>query len=86
MPHLGNQCDDDAVAVLATDLDQHDEARAAFDQSGDMAVSCTTQQITFPVARNGTILDLGRSVPDRYSIDDLLPRLARRCRGSAPVA
>jgi len=46
--HPGDQCADDAVAVLSADLDQHHEARAAFDERGDMAVFRTTQQIAFP--------------------------------------
>jgi hypothetical protein len=61
----------DAVAILSVHLDQHDKARAAFDQCGDVAVFGTALKIAFPVARDGTILDLGRSVPDRYGINDL---------------
>jgi hypothetical protein len=37
-----------------------------------------------PVAGNGTILDLGRPIPDRDGIDDLPARLACRRRSFAP--
>ena len=80
----GNQNADDAVAVLAANLEQHDKTLGAFDQRGDVAVSGTAQQIAFSVAGNGTILDLRRSVPDRHGIDDLPPRLPGCCRSSAP--
>ena len=85
MLHPGNQGADEAVAVLAGDLDQHHKARPAFDQRRDMAVSGTTQKVTLPVARNGAILDLCRAVTDRYGIDDLTPRLPRSRRGSPPA-
>ena len=83
--HPGNQGADNAVAVLATDLDQYDKPRAAFDQRGDMAVSGTTQQIAFPMAGNGAVLDLCRAVTNREGIYDLPPRLPRSCCRSAPA-
>ena len=65
--HPGDQGADNTVAVLAFDFDQHDKARAAFDQRGDMAVSGAAQQVAFPVAGNGAILDFCWSVPDRHA-------------------
>jgi hypothetical protein len=67
----GNQGADNAVAVLAANLDQHDIARAAFDECGHVAVSGATQQIAFPMAGADTILAVGGPVADRYGIDDL---------------
>jgi hypothetical protein len=83
--HPGNQGADDAVAVLAANVDQHHKARAKLHHRGNMAVSGTTQQVAFPMARDGAILNFCGSVADRYGIDDLPPRLPRRCRGSAPT-
>ena len=45
--HPGDQGADDAVAVLAANVDQHHKARAALHQRGNMAVSGTTQQVAF---------------------------------------
>ena len=77
MLHLGNQGAYDTVAILAADLDQHDKPRTAFDQRGDMAVSCTTQQVAFLSAGRRCLHR--RKASDRDQHD---PRAQRVCPGS----
>ncbi len=47
--NLSDQGTDNALAVLAADLDQHHEARGALYQRCDMAVFGTAQKVPFPL-------------------------------------
>jgi len=40
------------------------------DQGCDMAVFSPSEEIALPMPRNRAVLDLGRSLSDRYRIDD----------------
>ena len=71
-----DQCVDDGLRVLAWHLNQHHVTRVAFNQSGDLAVIATHDQITFPVARYRTILGFCRAFTDRYRVGDLAQPLA----------
>ncbi len=48
---------DDRPGVFAGDSDQHHVTRMAFNQGRDLAVIAADEQVTFPVARNRSILD-----------------------------
>ena len=67
------------LGVLALDPDQHHVARVAFHQGGDLAVVAAEQQVTFPVARHCTVLDLGGALTDRDGVGDpaVIARLLR---------
>ena len=51
-PGLFDQPRDNAFGVLIGDFNQHDVARLAFDQGGDVAVFGAADQITFPRSVN----------------------------------
>ena len=74
-----------AVAVLAFYFDQHDKTRSAFNQSGDVAVLGTAEQIALPVSRDRAIFNFRWSVPNRNRTDNLPPRLpCGRCSSAPP--
>ncbi len=62
---------DHSLSLAAGDFYQHQKARFAFDQSGNVRSARPHQQIAFPVAWNGTILRLSRALADRDGIADL---------------
>src|SRR5260370_12622291 len=69
-----------SFCFFARDLDQHGKARMTFDQSRDVAVLATAQQIAFPMTRNRSVFHFRRPFADRDGIDDLTPSLpADRC-------
>ena len=43
----------------------------AFDERSDVGVARTGEQIAFPMAWNGAIVGFGRTLADRYHVDDL---------------
>src|SRR4029077_21047468 len=45
------------------------KAAVAFDERHDVRVACSGKKISFPMARNGTILGLGGSLADRDHIE-----------------
>jgi len=66
-----DECVDHRLGVLARHSDQHHIARVALHQRRDLAIVATEQQVTFPVARYGSIRSLSRTLPDRYRVRDL---------------
>ena len=57
--------------IAAGDLDQHRKAGGSFDQRRDVGVVRAAEKVTFPMARHGAILGLGRPLADGDRIDDL---------------
>jgi hypothetical protein len=68
---------DYAGRILAIDLHEHGEARAAFNQSRDMSALRAGNQVTFPVAGNRTVFDFRWTFTDRDRVDDLTSCLTR---------
>ena len=57
--------------VLARDLEKHRKASMALDERHDVGVVRSGEEVSFPVAWHGAILDLGRPLADGDGIDDL---------------
>src|SRR3989440_10378788 len=55
--------------VLPWKLDEHRKAAVAFDERHHVRVACSGKKISFPMARNCTILGLGGSLADRDHIE-----------------
>ena len=66
----------DSLRFFAAHLGKHDIAGAPFDQRGDEAVLRARDEIAFPVAGDGAVLDGGRTFPDRDRILDLTKPVA----------
>ncbi len=60
----------DRGGVLAVDLNEHHVARMAFDQCGDLGTGAAHEQVAFPVAWHGAILDFGRTLVNRDALYD----------------
>ena len=65
MLNLCGQGRHDRLRFLAAHLGKHDIARAPFHQCRNEAVLRAGDQVTFPVAGNGTVFDAGRPLVDR---------------------
>ena len=70
-PNLFDQSLHHRRSALVRNLDQHHIARLTLDERGYMGVVEACDQIPLPMARNRTILDLGRALTDRDRIDNL---------------
>jgi hypothetical protein len=71
LPSLPTQSFDYPGRVFSFHLDQHREPGLALDQCGDVGVVDARDQVALPVARDRTVLDLGRALANRDGIDDL---------------
>ena len=67
---LLDECVDHCLGIFTRHPDQHDKPRVTLDQRRDLTVVTTTDKITFPVTGYGTILNLGRPLPDRDGVAD----------------
>ena len=61
---------DHRLGVFARHPDQHHVTRMTLNECCDLAVVAARYQVAFPVARNGTVLNLGRALPDRDGVAD----------------
>jgi hypothetical protein len=79
---------DDAVTVLAWQVDQHREPRGALDQRADRGALKIDDQITFPVPGNRSVLDLSgafaRCVDTRPVLVEALRGIRRRGLDRSP--
>jgi transposase len=85
MLHLPDEGAHNAVAIFALNMDEQYESGLALDQGGDMRILPAGEQITLPVSRYRAVLHFGRTLPYRYSVNDLptwLP-LRGRCFATA---
>jgi len=57
--------------IFAGHLDQHGKSRMTFYERCDVAVLGVTDEVTFPMAGDGAVLDLCGSFPNGNSVDDL---------------
>jgi len=67
---------DDAVAVLAWQVDQHREPSGALDQRPDRGTFQPDDQVSFPMARHRPVFGLGRALADHHLGRDMRPRFA----------
>ena len=49
MFHLPDECADNAVGILAWNLDEHDKSGLTLDQGGDVAVLSPGEEVALPV-------------------------------------
>src|SRR4030095_1589874 len=56
--------------VLAHYAHEHEVARLALHQGGDLAVVAAEEQVSLPVARHGPVFGLGWTLADRYRLGD----------------
>jgi hypothetical protein len=68
--HLVAERADGGLCVLARDPHEHHEARVALHERGEVCVSRTGDQVSLPMAGNGTVLDLGRALAYRRRTED----------------
>ena len=66
---------DDAVAVLAWQVDQHREPGRALDQRADRGALQADEQVAFPVPGDGSVLGLGGPFADHHLGRDVRPGL-----------
>ena len=78
--NLPAQCGDDHSRVFAGHLYQRGKTRMTFHQGRYVTVLCAGNEITLPMTRNGSVLDLRRSFPDGDGIDDCAARLSTGTR------
>lgn len=79
----GDEAIADGLGVVSAvrQVDEHGVAGAALDQGGDCGASaCTDDQVAFPVAGHGPVVDGGGAVADHHHRVDL--PLDRACRPS----
>src|SRR5271168_1548251 len=73
--NLPAQCGDDRSRVFAAHLDQGRKTRMPLHQRRDVTVFCATNEIAFPMAGDGAVLDLCGPFPDGDGIYDLTARV-----------
>ena len=67
-----SQCDPDIFGFVAfRNPEQHQVSGLAFDQGSDSRLSCSDDEVAFPVAGNGTVFDLGGTLTDHDHVPDL---------------
>src|SRR6266849_4402780 len=74
--HLADERPDDAAAVLPFDLHEKEVPGVPLDEGRDVRVPPSSDQVSFPVSRLGPSGDLGRSIVNGHSVDDLPTPLA----------
>ena len=91
VPNLFDESIYNSRRVLRWNLDQHRKPRLPLNERRDVSAVRTHDQVSLPMPRDGTVLDLGRSLADRDGIDDPLlrsiaqtgmPRFSHRALGS----
>ena len=73
--NLPAQCGDDRRGVFAAYLDQGGKTRMSLHQRGDVTVFCAPDEIAFPMAGDGTVLDFCGPLSDGDGIYDSTARV-----------
>jgi hypothetical protein len=79
----------DVVGGLVVEADQHPQPGGSFDQCRHLGGAvCADDQVAFPVAGHGSVLDFGRTLGDHHHVRDRrTPRLDTATRpASGPAA
>jgi hypothetical protein len=73
--NLPAQCGHNRSRVFASHLDQGSKTRMTLHQRRDVTVFCATNEIAFPMTRNGAVLDFSGPFPNVDGIYDLTARV-----------